>query len=94
MDEEKQYSERLAQGPAEAIQSYYTAPLLRGARKVFEIYLTLLKAHAVMLAEEKIVAQDHAAAILRELVAIEEAGFEYDDEITEYKKIFKDFADR
>ncbi len=33
MEDEKQYSERLAQGPAEVIQSYYTAPLLRGAKK-------------------------------------------------------------
>jgi argininosuccinate lyase len=74
--ENKQYSDRLAQGPAKAIQEYYTLPLLRVAGKVFPIYLTIFKAHAVMLAEREIITREDARRILRELADIEVAGFE------------------
>ncbi len=75
MESEKQYSERLSQGPAEAIQNHYTAPRLRESWKLFDIDIMLLKAHAVMLGEEGIITRDHAAAILHQLKDIGEAGF-------------------
>jgi argininosuccinate lyase len=74
--ENKQYSDRLTQSPAKAIQEYYTLPRLRVAGKVFRIYMMVFKAHAVMLAEREIIAQEDARTILRELSGIETAGFD------------------
>jgi argininosuccinate lyase len=74
--ENKQYSDRLTQSPAKAIQEYYTLPRLRVAGKVFPIYMMVFKAHAVMLAEREIIAREDARAILRELTEIETAGFD------------------
>jgi argininosuccinate lyase len=76
MSSQRPYNERLGQSPAEAIQEYYVRPRLLAAGREFPVDLMLLKAHAVMLAETGIVARDHVAVILRELLAIEAAGFE------------------
>ncbi len=76
MTTERSYNARLSRSPAEAIQEYYVRPRLQAAGKEFPIDLTLLKAHAVMLAETGIVARDPIRVILRELLAIEAAGFE------------------
>lgn len=76
MTEPTHYSARLGQAPAEALQAYHAAPLLAESSKVFDIYLWILKAHALMLAEQEIIARDHAAAILAELVAMGEAGID------------------
>ncbi len=72
----KQYSERLKQSPAKAIQDYYTLPHLQAARKEFPFYITILKAHAVMLAERGIISSQDGRAILGELSAIDAAGFD------------------
>lgn len=76
MSEEKQYNARLSQNQAKAIQEYYVRPRLLGAKKYFPYDLMLFKAHAVMLSETGIIQKTHASAILRELIRIEEAGFE------------------
>ncbi len=70
------YSERLSERAAPAIQEYYARPKLLASRKLFPIDLMLFKAHGVMLAETGIVAMPDADAILRELVRIEESGFD------------------
>jgi argininosuccinate lyase len=70
------YSERLSQSAAATIQDYYARPKLAGSSKFFPIDLMLFKAHGVMLAETGIVAKPDAAAILRELLDIEKAGFD------------------
>ncbi len=73
---DKAYNARLSQSPAKAITEFYVKPKLAEAGKVFHINLILLKAHAVMLAEKGIIKKEYASAILRELVQIDEAGFD------------------
>lgn len=76
MSDQTSYSARLSRSPAEAIQEYYVRPRLREAAAEFPVDLMLLKAHAVMLAETGIVARPRVTVILRELLAIEAAGFD------------------
>lgn len=76
MSEEKQYNARLLKNQARAIQEYYILPKLAGSKKFFPYVVMLFKAHAVMLAEKNIIKKAYASAILRELIQIDEAGFE------------------
>lgn len=76
MSVEKAYNARLSKSPAQAITEFYVKPRLADAGKLFHINLKLLKAHAVMLAETGIVKKEYASAILKELLQIDEAGFD------------------
>ncbi|MBN1535362.1 MAG: hypothetical protein JW908_01430 [Anaerolineales bacterium] len=76
MSADKAYNARLSQSPANAITEFYVKPRLAEAKKIFHINLILLKAHAVMLLETGIIKKEFARAILKELLRIDEAGFE------------------
>lgn len=76
MSTELSYNARLTKNQAQAIQEYYVRPKLAGSKKFFPYVLMLFKAHVVMLAEREIIKRTYASAILRELMQIDEAGFE------------------
>jgi argininosuccinate lyase len=76
MTEEKAYNSRLSQSPAKAITEFYVKPRLAEANKFFGINLMLLKAHAVMLTERGVIKKEYGSALLKELLNIDEAGFE------------------
>jgi len=76
MSADKAYNARLSQSPAKAITEFYVNPRLADAKKYFGINLMLLKAHAVMLTERGIIKKEYGSALLKEILNIDEAGFE------------------
>lgn len=75
MSNDKTYSARLTTGTANTIQEYSLRPQLLNPQH-FSIILKLFKAHAAMLAGTGIIARQDAAAILHELIKMEQDGFD------------------